>query len=234
METVCVWGGAAKRQLAWQMTGFSFPVTLYITHESPVLKLYFLMTRGESVTLNGWENKCIVPCLSFLSMTSSHFPPTFSLVLSWTTGASATKPNGCGVTVATPGILRSLALGNTDHYATLANIHSDSLPSCLCPSLQNPPPPPPLLFNLWYRKGRRTELFRGSHHMWHSEVSHNTCQESNRREFSWFQMQKNTSSCEVVGNKLLTTNKYVTCNIILLLLRNTGLQSSRYFSCNNH
>lgn len=28
------------------------------------------------------ENKCIVPCLSFLSMTSSHFPPTFSLVLS--------------------------------------------------------------------------------------------------------------------------------------------------------
>lgn len=196
------------------MTGFSFPVAGYITHESPVLKLYFLMTRGESVTLNGWENKCIVPCLSFLSKTTSHFPSTFSLVLSWTTGASATKPNGCGVTVATPGILRSPVHGNRDHYATLANIHSDSLPSCLCLTLQNPPPPPPLLFNLWYRKGRRTELFRSSHHMWHSEVSHNTCQEqveSKRREFSWFplphQMQKYASSCEVVGNKLLTTNK---------------------------
>lgn len=91
--------GATKRQLAWQMTGFSFPVAIYITHESPVLKLYFLMTRGESVTLNGWENKCIVPRLSFLSMTSSHFLPTFSLVLSWTTGASATKSRMAAVSL---------------------------------------------------------------------------------------------------------------------------------------
>lgn len=63
-------------------------------------------------------------------------PPFLSLHgLSRTAGASATKPNNCAV--ATPGFLRSAAHGNTERYATLANIHSDSLPSCLCLTRQH-------------------------------------------------------------------------------------------------
>lgn len=44
-----------------------------------------------------------------------------------------------GVAVATPGVAQFFegqSHGNVEHYATLANIHSDSLPSCLCPALQ--------------------------------------------------------------------------------------------------
>lgn len=84
------------------------------------------------------------PC----SITSSHFPLAFSLwsfprllVLRFGMAALTHQP-GRRLAAVLP-LLRRVALffeghshGNMGHYATLANIHSDSLPSCLCPARQ--------------------------------------------------------------------------------------------------
>lgn len=86
---------------------------------------------------------------STCSITSSHFPLAFCFlwsfprlpVLRFGTAASAHQP-GRRLAAVLP-LLHRVALffeghshGNMEHYATLANIHSDSLPSCLCPARQ--------------------------------------------------------------------------------------------------
>lgn len=77
------------------------------------------------------------------SITSSHFPLAFPglpvLRFGTTALTSARKLIGRGVAVATPEVALFFEVhshGNMEDYATLANTHSDSLPSCLCPARQ--------------------------------------------------------------------------------------------------
>lgn len=156
------WG--TKRQLAWQMTGFSFPVAIYITHESVVLKLSFLINRGESVTPYGWRNKCLHCSLPFLSLRDQSPPPNLLFRPFLNYRCISHKAKKAAVSLLLRLVLYEVQpMGTrtiTQHWQIFIRTHS--LPAFVQLCKNPPPPPPPLLFNLWHRKGCWTELFGSS------------------------------------------------------------------------
>lgn len=113
--------------------------------------------------MGGTINTSIVICLSLLLAPTFPWPsyqpyPELPVLRFGTTApTSARKHISHGAAVAMPGValfLEGHSHGNVEHYATLANIHSDSLPSCLCPALRQRH----LSFSAWDMQGLWPEV----------------------------------------------------------------------------